>query len=184
MAIEPGEWVAVDGKSIRGRLTRYNLAKQNFIALVSVFSQKRKVVLHAQPMENKYDSEAHLVQAELAVLDLRGAVVTLDALHKKKQLTRLNNKMPTIFICVKGNQKKLHQALIAVSRQHKPIDAYQHSEHSEHSHGRWEHRRLLVYDQLEGCAKPWTDLQRLICVHRWGLRAVSSTTTPITTSAI
>lgn len=85
VAIEPGEWVAVDGKSIRGSVTGYNKAEQNFIMLVSVFSQKRGVVIHAQPMENKYNSEEHVVQAMLAALDLNGAVVTLDALHTKKK---------------------------------------------------------------------------------------------------
>ena len=84
VAIEPGEWVAVDGKSIRGSVTGYNKAEQNFIMLVSVFSHKRRVVLHAQPMENKHSSEEHVVQAMLAALDLNGAIVTLDALHTKK----------------------------------------------------------------------------------------------------
>lgn len=70
-------------------------------------------------------------------------------------------------MCVKGNQKNLHKALVEVTREHKPIDFYQQS---ERGHSRWEHRRVLVFDQLEGCAKKWTDLTRLICVQRWGTR--------------
>lgn len=84
VGIEPGEWIALDGKSIRGSVTRYNQAEQNFIMLVSVFSHKRGVVLQALPMENKHNSEEHLVREILGSLDLKGAVVTLDALHTKK----------------------------------------------------------------------------------------------------
>lgn len=82
--LEPGEWVAVDGKSIKGTVTGYDSAQQNFVMLVSLFSHKRGVVLHSQPMENKHVSEQHLVQQLLEVLHLRGAVMTADALHCQK----------------------------------------------------------------------------------------------------
>ena len=167
VAIEPGEWVAVDGKSIRGSVTGYNKAEQNFIMLVSVFSQKRGVVIHAQPMENKYNSEEQVVQAMLAALELNGAVVTLDALHTKKTIDAIKDQNAHYLMCVEGNQKNLHKALIEVTRKHKPIDFYQQH---ERGHSRWEHRRILLFDQLEGCSSEWTDLTRLIWVQRWGTR--------------
>lgn len=71
-------------------------------------------------------------------------------------------------MCVKGNQKKLHEAVIQVTEQCVPIDDYQQR---EQSHGRQENRRILVYDDLEDCPQQWTDLTRLICVQRWGNRA-------------
>jgi len=61
----------------------------------------------------------------------------------------------------------LHKALIAATREYQPIDCYQQS---ERGHSRWEHRRILVFDQLAGCSNQWTDLRRLICVQRWGVR--------------
>lgn len=82
--IEPGEWLAVDGKSIKGSVSNYDNDQQNFVMLVSVFSHKRGFVLHSQPMENKAISELHVVQQLLGALDLSGAVVTADALHTQK----------------------------------------------------------------------------------------------------
>ncbi|MEP0874023.1 ISAs1 family transposase [Trichocoleus desertorum AS-A10] len=88
--IEPGEWLAVDGKSIKGSVTDYETHQQNFVMLVSLFSHKCGFVLHSQPMENKVISELHVVQQLLEVLDLSGAVVTADALH-----TQENGRAPT-----------------------------------------------------------------------------------------
>jgi|SRR6476646_9720681 len=82
--IEPGEWLAIDGKSIKGSVSDYDNNQQNFVMLVSVFSHKRGLVLHSQPMENKAVSELHVVQQLLGVLDLSDAVVTADALHTQK----------------------------------------------------------------------------------------------------
>jgi len=82
--IETGEWTAVDGKSIKGSVTNYDTAQQNFVMLVSLFSHKRGFVRHSQPMENKETSEQHLVQQLLQTLDLNGAIVTADALHCQK----------------------------------------------------------------------------------------------------
>ena len=44
---EPGEWIAIDGKSIKGTVTEPGTAYQNFIGLVSVYSSRQGVVLAA-----------------------------------------------------------------------------------------------------------------------------------------
>jgi DDE_Tnp_1-associated len=86
--IEDGEWLAMDGKSLRGTVTDPHDEKQNFKAVVSLYLHKRGVVLHSQAFESKEGSEAHVVEAILAELasDLEGAGVTLDALHCRKKL--------------------------------------------------------------------------------------------------
>ena len=43
--LEAGEWVAIDGKSIKGTVTEPGTAYQNFISLVSVYSHQQGVVL-------------------------------------------------------------------------------------------------------------------------------------------
>lgn len=35
LTVEPGEWVAIDGKSIKGTVTQSQTAYQNFVSLVS-----------------------------------------------------------------------------------------------------------------------------------------------------
>ena len=82
--VEPGEWVAIDGKSIIGTVTEPGTAYQNFVSLVSVYSHQPGVVLAAQQFESKNSSELKVVQTMLEALQLEGVVFTLDALHCQK----------------------------------------------------------------------------------------------------
>lgn len=82
---QPQEWVAVDGKSISSTVSNYAQSYQNFVSIVSVFSQARGVVLHMQQLHNKQASEIATVQALLTALDLQGVVLSLDALHCQKK---------------------------------------------------------------------------------------------------
>ncbi len=79
--LEPGEWVAVDGKSIKGTVTEPGTAYQNFISLVSLYSSQQGIVLKSQQFEPKYNRELKVVQTMLEALNLEGVVFTLDALH-------------------------------------------------------------------------------------------------------
>jgi hypothetical protein len=53
--IQPGEWVAMDSKSIKGTVTEPGTAYQNFVNLVSVYSSRQGVVLAAQ--QNEIETE-------------------------------------------------------------------------------------------------------------------------------
>ncbi len=81
---EPGEWVAIDGKSIKGTVTEPRTAYQNFVNMVSVYSSRIGVVLAAQQFESKKSGELTVVQTMLEALNLEGVVFTLDALHCQK----------------------------------------------------------------------------------------------------
>ena len=94
--IEPDEWLSSDGKSIRSSVTHYNSSEQDFISLVSLFSQKRGQVVCALPLHNKQMGEEYAVRQMLASIDLQGAVVATDALHTKKRLRRLETAEGTI----------------------------------------------------------------------------------------
>lgn len=98
--VDPGEWLAVDGKSIKGSLRNYDTAQQNFVMLVSLCSHQRGFVVHSQPMENKQMSEQHLVQQLLSTLDLKGAVVTADALHTQKKQCNCCSSIKCTTCCV------------------------------------------------------------------------------------
>jgi len=82
--IEKGEWVSIDGKAIKSTLENYNHTYQNFISLVSVFTQKRGQVIKVSSYENKKVSEISVVQQLIEALDLKDVIITLDALHCKK----------------------------------------------------------------------------------------------------
>jgi hypothetical protein len=86
VSFEPGEWLAIDGKSLSGTSTNPDDAQQNFTALVSLYAHKRGVVLQVDAYENKFESEAHIVEAMLSDTQLAGAGVSADALHCRKKL--------------------------------------------------------------------------------------------------
>jgi hypothetical protein len=89
VSIQAGEWIAIDGKSIRSTVSDYSNKYQNFVSLVSLFCSKREQVLHVEKLENKKDSEGQTVEDLLEILDLKDVVFTMDALHcKKKRYTK------------------------------------------------------------------------------------------------
>lgn len=84
VTIEKDEWLSIDGKSIKPTVENYHSAYQNFVSMVSIFSQKRGQVIKTASFENKKVSEVPVVQGLLEALDLKDVVFTLDALHCKK----------------------------------------------------------------------------------------------------
>ena len=84
VCVAVGDSLSIDGKSIGSTVSDYSNSYQNFVSMVSVFSQKREQVLYAQKMENKKAYEGHVVEELLGILDLKGVVFTMDALHCKK----------------------------------------------------------------------------------------------------
>lgn len=82
--IEEGEWLAADGKSLRGTVTDADDAQQNFTGIVSLYAHKRGVVLQSQAYQNKQESEVHVLLGMLAEAEIEGAGLTVDALHCKK----------------------------------------------------------------------------------------------------
>lgn len=83
--IEQSEWLAVDGKSIKGTVSDYASQYQNFVSIVSIFSAKQGMVLSLDKLDNKHTSEITTVQTLLKALDLEGVVLSLDALHCQKK---------------------------------------------------------------------------------------------------
>lgn len=82
--IKPDEWVAIDGKSIKGSVSEPQTAYQNFVGLVSVYSSRIGVVLATEQFESKKTSELKVVQTLLEALHIEGMVFSLDALHCQK----------------------------------------------------------------------------------------------------
>ncbi|NEO44054.1 MAG: hypothetical protein F6K55_07915 [Moorea sp. SIO4A3] len=80
------EGLSVDGKSLKNTVSDYDKAQQNFMSLVSVFSQKRGKVVAVQEMVYKKVSEITVVRNLLESLDLKGYVFTIEALHCQKKL--------------------------------------------------------------------------------------------------
>lgn len=86
VSIESGDWLAIDGKAIGSTVTNYEKAYQDFVSLVSVFTQKRGQVIKVGKLHNGKSSEIRTVEEIIELLDLKGVVLSMDALHCQKKL--------------------------------------------------------------------------------------------------
>jgi hypothetical protein len=103
VSISEKEWLCVDGKAIKSTVEDCDNAYQNFVSLVSIFSQKRGQVIKATKYENKKVSEVSVVQELLSMLDLKDVVFTFDAMHCKKNSS--NHYRPTKRLPGKGKRQ-------------------------------------------------------------------------------
>ena len=91
-----GQWIAIDGKSLKNTVSDCYGKQQNFVMMVSAFSHYRGEILGIKVMENKKQSEIMAVQDLLELLDLKGVVFTMDALHcQKKRYRQLSTVVTT-----------------------------------------------------------------------------------------
>jgi len=112
------------GKSIRSTVSDSQTSQQNFVSLVSLFCRKREQVLHAGRFENKTGNEADTVMNLLDILDLKGMVFTMDALHCKKTLDKILESQNHYLVKVKANQPNLLKALEQTLLEDEPVDYY------------------------------------------------------------
>ncbi len=86
--LSENEWVHIDGKAIKGTMSDYNVDKQRFINLVSLYSSSKQQVIGNALVDNSKESEIPVVQQLITSLGLSRVAFTLDALHcqKKRQL--------------------------------------------------------------------------------------------------
>ena len=100
-----GQWIAIDGKSLKNTVNDCCGKQQNFVMMVSAFTHTRGEILGIKVMENKKQRRCEAsdlalqgtgrecdrivaVQDLLELLDLKGVVFTMDALHCQKKRCR------------------------------------------------------------------------------------------------
>lgn len=172
LGAEVGEWMAVDGKSIGGTLQQTYSAQQNFVSLVSLYSQKHGVVVATAAFENGVESEISVVQRLLEQLHLSGVIFTLDALHtQKKTLNLIIEQGNDYVVGVKGNQPKLMQAIQQTAQQQPAVDC---DIQYQRTRGREVERKVVVYEARVGLPEGWEHAQSLVVVRRAGTRAGQS----------
>ena len=84
VAIENKDWISADGKAIAGTVSHSQNKFQQFTSLISLFSSKRKQVISADRINSKKENEIPKLKELIKALDLKGVVITADALHCQK----------------------------------------------------------------------------------------------------
>ena len=133
--------LAVDGKCLRASRNRDNRQ----VHILSVVSHKSAIVIGDQLVPNK-KSEIQYIQPLLDTINIKGKVITADALHTIKDFGKylVSRKANYVFI-VKGNKKKLINRLNMIDIQKHHRSFYMTK---ERSHGRFETRKLWLMSKL------------------------------------
>jgi predicted transposase YbfD/YdcC len=163
-----GAAIAGDGKSLRNTVSNADNNKQNFISMVSLFSQQQGVVVSTAIMENKKESEICVIQQLLTQLNLENYVFTMDALHcQKKTVETIIESNNDYIIKVKKNQPKLQEAIRVQTEQETPIQV---NIDDDCSKGRKVQRLVEVFAPPANIDSRWKDVESVIRVTRSGER--------------
>src|SRR5436309_1976222 len=157
--------VAVDGKSAR------RSPKGTFsgcLHLVSAWAVENRLILGQRSVPDG-GHEITTVPDLLGALDLSGAVVTLDAAGcQKATVEQIRSQGGDYVVCVKGNQKGLHDAV---------ADVFERAADAEFAgcdmagevgagHGREEERYVTVVQDPDGLPDGWKDVGAVALVCR------------------
>jgi predicted transposase YbfD/YdcC len=157
--------VAVDGKSAR------HSPKDTFtgcLHLVSAWAVESRLVLGQRSVPDG-GHEITTVPDLLAALDLRGAVVTLDAAGcQKATVEQIRSQGGEYVVCVKGNQKGLRDAVADVFERAGEAEFAGCDMASEvgAAHGREEERYVTVVENPDGLPGGWKDVGAVALVCR------------------
>jgi predicted transposase YbfD/YdcC len=159
-----GKLVAIDGKTARGSRTATRLA----LHVVRAWVKDNGLVLGQFATEEK-SNEITAIPELLDLLDLRGAMVTIDAMGTQKEIAqKIIDKKADYMLVVKKNQLGLFEELeahfAASTEQQRTSKTYQSSQ--EEGHGRKETRTVWTSTALSSLVRglEWPDLQTMIRV--------------------
>lgn len=138
-----GEVVAVDGKSIRKSNSK--TIGKSAIHVVSAFASENRLCLGQQVVDQK-SNEITAIPELLKILDIKGCIVTIDAMGcQKKIAAEIVKKKADYLLMVKDNQKELKQQVEKMFSISVIADS---NTHHDSGHGRVERRTCDVIDDL------------------------------------
>lgn len=163
------EQIAIDGKTLRHSYDKKS--EQKPIIMVSAWARKSGLVL-AQRKVDKKSNEITAVPKLLKVLELKGAIVTLDAMGcQTKIVNQIVSQKADYLITLKKNQDGLYKRvdeLFQLALSQDKID-FESSNYSvcESGHGRTEKRYYYVLNNVSEIVdkkQQWSNLNSVIRV--------------------
>jgi len=155
------EVVAIDGKRIRNSHDSYH--QRPAIHMVTAFAVENGLCL-GQSATNDKSNEITAIPELLSLLDIKGDIVTIDAMGCQKKIAeKIVSREADYILAVKGNQQALEEGVKDTCRFVKPIDEHVDT---DMGHGRIETRRCSVYTDLSCIEKAsqWKNLSSIVTV--------------------
>jgi predicted transposase YbfD/YdcC len=159
-----GEAVAIDGKTLAG--SGQSTTGKDALHLVSAWATQQGVVL-GQVAAADDSNEITAIPVLLRSLDVRGAVVTIDAAGCQKEIARQVCEQGADYVlAVKGNQKNLEQAVkFQLGQGHSNVPRWKLTTR-EKNHGRTEQRKYTAMGAPRAIGRHWPDAQSIVRVCR------------------
>jgi predicted transposase YbfD/YdcC len=151
-----GEVIAIDGKTLRGP---YNRDRSSTIHMISAYASANKLVLGQLKAEQK-SNEITAIPTLLKMLDLRGALVTIDAMGCQTAIaTTIIDKGGDYLFAVKNNQGNLAKAVNKAFSPHRSAGL-------SDDHVNIENRACFVLSsaELDGDFTHWGALKSIVMV--------------------
>ena len=160
--------VAIDGKTIRRSFDQ--ATGQSALHVVSAWATDLRVCLGQVAVDGE-SNEITAVPKLLELLELTGAVVTLDAMHcQKETATAIRNKSADYLLTVKKNQPNLHRELleqfVEYGEQDYQVRGLRRQTTTEKGHGRQERREYYVAPAPSHLQETWPDIKTIGMVYR------------------
>lgn len=157
-----GEIIAIDGKTVCG--TEDKTRGWNALHLITVWANANHLVL-AQEKSTGGPNEIETVPKVLEILDLKGCIVTLDAMGCQKDIAeRIRGKEGDYVLALKGNQGLLHEDVRQYWNDSQlPRQEYDEYETADKGHGRHEVRCYRISSGIEWLTvrDEWKGLQSI-----------------------
>lgn len=158
-----GDVVAIDGKTVRRSFDKR--ANQSAIHMVSAFACANGLVLGQEKTKEK-SNEITAIPALLKLLDLKGNIVTIDAMGCQRKIAQqIIDQGADYALAVKENQQQLFNDITdfyqcCEQNSFKSVD-YDYYEEIDKGHGRLEIRRYWITEQLAciGAEEKWAGLR-------------------------
>ena len=161
-----GEIIAIDGKTL---CHSYDTATERpAIHMISAWACKNSIVL-SQVKTSEKSNEITTIPELLKLLDLKGNIVTIDAMGCQKKIAKQIIEQEGNYVFnLKGNQSSLHddvRLFIESYIDEKKLQEYKfdYYECMDSDHGRIESRRYWITDELEWLlqSKEWSGLRNI-----------------------
>jgi predicted transposase YbfD/YdcC len=166
-----GRLIAIDGKTLRGSFDHAH--RQLPIHLVHAWDRANGLMLGQIAVDQK-SNEITAVPALLELLDVEGAVVSLDAMHCQKSTARtIRDAGADYLLAVKDNQPTLHEDIELFfddALEQGDEQLLRHEMEPDNGHGRLDERRVWAtagVGQVQWLRRrhpDWPDLRGILCL--------------------
>ncbi|MDJ1181774.1 ISAs1 family transposase [Roseofilum casamattae] len=167
-----GEVVPIDGKTLRGSYDRQKEIKA--LNLVTAWASQQQLVLGQIPVDDK-SNEITAIPALLELLDITGAIITIDAMGTQTEIVRrIQEKKADYVLSLKKNHPTLHAEVKQKFNQIKTNSGQSGNIDYNQGVGAGHHRRekrrvwAIPVTEFESLyqSEQWVGLQTIVVVER------------------